>query len=329
MDLIQAIRTFARVADMGSFTAAAESANLSTAHVSRLVSDLERHLQARLLQRTTRRVRLTDAGAHYLERCRPILLELENAAAEARGAHLTPKGRLRVHSIIGFGTQLLAPLAARYRERCPDVQLDLSLSQRQPDLLEEGHDVVITLSRQLPDSELIAQRIGEMFCVVCASPDYLREHGVPDTPEDLVEHRCLHLVDPAFPEGWVFREDGVEHTIRPAVAFQVNVAEAIAQAATAGMGICLLPDFAAAGLLEQGRLVRLLPRHRLHEKGVYALYPSRRFLDAKVKTWVEFLRHEVPHAFAGLRATLEDPRYWATPSEAGTSDRAPPGPTVT
>ncbi len=211
-----------------------------------------------------------------------------------------------MHSIIGFGTQLLAPLAARYRERCPDVQLDLSLSQRQPDLLEEGHDVVITLSRQLPDSELIAQRIGEMFCVVCASPDYLREHGVPDTPEDLVEHRCLHLVDPAFPEGWVFREDGVERTIRPAVAFQVNVAEAIAQAATAGMGICLLPDFAAAGLLEQGRLVRLLPRHRLHEKGVYALYPSRRFLDAKVKTW---------SSSSGTRSRMLSPacaRRWRT-----------------
>ncbi|WP_421684090.1 LysR family transcriptional regulator [Stutzerimonas urumqiensis] len=311
MDLMHAIRTFVRVADAGSFTAAAQASDQSTAHVSRLVADLERHLQARLLQRTTRRVSLTEAGARYLEHCRRILADLDAANAEAGGAHLTPRGRLRVHSIIGFGTQFLAPLAARYRDRWPEVTLDLMLSQRNPDPLEEGHDVVISLSRQLSDSDLVAQHIADIHSVVCASPAYLRQHGIPRTPDELVEHRCLRLVDPAFPEGWVFLEGGLERPVRPPVAFQVNVAEAIAQAAEAGMGICLLPDYVAANLLVQGRLVRLLPEHRLHPKGLYAVYPSRRYLDAKVKTWIAFLKEEVPKAFDGVAAIIEDRRYWA------------------
>ncbi|MBA1274519.1 LysR family transcriptional regulator [Stutzerimonas azotifigens] len=316
MDLFQAMRIFVRVADSGSFTAAAQATNLSTAQVSRLVSDLETHLQARLLQRTTRRVSLTAAGAGYLEHCKQILLEVENAGAEASGAHLTPRGRLRVHSIIGVGSQLLAPLAARYRERYPDVQLDLTLSQRLPDLLAEGHDVVITLSTGLPDSELVGQHIADMHSVVCAAPSYISVHGVPASPEQLTEHRCLRLVDPAFPEDWIFTVDGEPRAIRPQTTFQVNVAEAIALAAEAGMGICLLPDYVAARSLARGSLVRLLPEQRPHRKGIYALYPSRRYLDAKVRTWVQFLQAEIPEALEQTTAILDDPMYWAQGSDA-------------
>ncbi|MGE4408894.1 LysR family transcriptional regulator, partial [Pseudomonas sp.] len=150
MDMLQAMRVFVRVVDAGSFTAAAAQSAMSTAQVSRLVAELENHLQARLLHRTTRRLALAEAGARFLEQCREILAQVELARLEASGAHLTPQGRLRVHSTTGLGIQLLSGLAGRYNERYPQVSLDLALSQCQPDLLEANLDVIITLSRELP-----------------------------------------------------------------------------------------------------------------------------------------------------------------------------------
>lgn len=311
MDILHAMRTFVRVIDTGSFTAAAQQSDTSTAQVSRLVSELENHLQARLLHRTTRRLALTEAGQRYLEQSREILGQVELARVEASGAHLVPKGRLRVHSTIGLGIQLLATLAGHYNSTYPDVNLDLVLSQRQPDLLEDNLDVVITLSRELPDSELIAQKLGTVFHVVCASPIYLKQHGAPKVPADLERHRCLRLADPVFADSWSFVGNGTEQTILPGETFKVNVAEAMSSAAEAGMGICLLPDYVAVPALQRGSLVRVLPQFRLQEKSVYALYPSRRFLDAKVKTWVEFLKQELPQAFFGYHQVLQNPEYWA------------------
>jgi len=310
MDMLHAMQTFVRVVDGGSFTATAQQADTSTAQVSRLVSELENHLQARLLHRTTRRLALTEAGERYLEQCRLILEQVEQARVEAGGAHKVPKGRLRVHSTIGLGIQLLATLAGRYNETYPDVNLDLILSQRKPDLLEDSLDVVITLSRELPDSELIAQPLGTVYHVVCASPIYLRQHGAPQVPADLEQHRCLRLADPVFADNWTFVGDGVEHTIQPGETFKVNVAEAMSAAAEAGMGICLLPDYVAVPALQRGSLVRLLPQYRLQEKSIFALYPSRRFLDAKVRTWVEFLKRELPQAFFNYHQVLQNPEYW-------------------
>ncbi|MBP3862995.1 MAG: LysR family transcriptional regulator, partial [Pseudomonas sp.] len=306
MDIFQAMRVFVRVVETGSFTAAAQALGYSTAQTSRLLSELESSLQARLLQRSTRRLALTEVGARYLERCRLILGEIEDANAEAAGAHLIPRGHLRVQSTTGLGIQLLAPLVARYTELYPQVHVDLTLSQRQPDLLEEGHDLVITLSAHLPDSELIGQPLGSIFSVISAAPSYLEGRNIPKVPEDLHQHRCLHLVDPLFTDSWTFRDDEGEQVIRPGNVFQVNVAEAMANAAEAGLGICLLPDYVAVGSYQRGSLVRLLPHYRLHEKNIYALYPSRRFLDAKVKTWVEFLKEEIPKVLERHQAIVDD-----------------------
>lgn len=309
--MLHAMRAFVRVADAGSFTAAALQSDTSTAQVSRLVSELEKHLQARLLHRTTRRLALTEAGERFLEQSREILKQVELAQVEAGGAHLLPRGRLRVHSTIGLGIQLLATLAGRYNEIHPDVNLDLMLSQRQPDLLEDNLDVVITLSRELPDSELIAQQLGTVFHVVCASPSYLKQHGTPRVPADLEHHRCLRLADPVFSDSWSFTDDALQQTVWPGETFKVNVAEAMSSAAEAGMGICLLPDYVAVPALQRGSLLRLLPQYRLQEKSIYALYSSRRYLDAKVKTWVEFLKQELPQAFSGYHQVLRNPKYWA------------------
>lgn len=305
------MRVFARVVDSGSFTAAANALGLSTAQVSRVVSDLEGHLQARLLHRTTRRLALTETGERYLQRCREILVDVDEAEAEANGAHLRPRGRLRVHSLTGLGQQHLIPLISRYGELYPEVYVELTLAQRQPDILEEGQDVVITRDRELPDSEFVAQTLGTIYSVLCASPAYLARHGTPHSVEDLREHRCLRLQDPTFPEGWAFAENDESSVIRPRDTFMVNVAEALAGAARAGMGVCLLPGYVAAPALRQGELVRLLPERRLHVRQIYALYPSRRFLDAKIRTWVEFLKEELPQAFAADERVLNDRRLWA------------------
>lgn len=311
MDALHAMRVFVQVVERGSFTAAAQALDLSTAQVSRLITDLEQHLQARLLQRTTRRLALTETGERYLERCRLILAQVDEAAAEASGAHLTPKGHLRVHAFTGLGTQYLVPLAARYAELYPEVGLDLTLSQRTPDLLEEGHDVVITHSRELPDSELVAQRLGNIYSVICAAPAYLRQHGVPQSPEALCAHRCLRLLDPVYPGGWVFERLGEMQLVTPGQSFQVNVSEAMVEAARAGMGICLLPNFIAARALREGGLVRLLPEWRLHERSLYALYSSRRFLDAKIKAWIDLLKRELPDVLARDSRDIDNPHYWA------------------
>ena len=170
MDTLHSMRVFVRVIDTGSFTAAAQALDLSTAQVSRLVSELEQQLEARLLHRTTRRLALTEVGERYLQRCRQIIGEVDEAAAEARGAHLKPHGRLRVHTMTGLGLQHLTPLVARYSELYPEVVVELTLSQRTPDLLEDGHDVIITFARELPDSQMVAQLLGPMFSVLCAAP---------------------------------------------------------------------------------------------------------------------------------------------------------------
>ncbi|NWB56380.1 LysR family transcriptional regulator [Pseudomonas sp. F8002] len=305
MDLLNGMRVFARVVDTGSFAAAAEALDLSGAHVSRLICELEKHLQTRLLQRTTRRLGLTDSGERFLLRCRDILEDVREATAEASGAHLNPRGRLRVHCMSGLGV-LITPLIARYSEQYPDVSIELTLSQHNPDPLEEGHDVVISIAHSLPDSALVSQTIGQLFSVPCAAPGYLARYGVPEHPQQLMQHRRLHLQD--FQEdAWLFKEQEGEIAISPGDTFRTNVADAMVKATQEGMGISLLPFFSANPALREGSLVRLLPGYRLRERSIFAVYPSRRFLDAKVRTWVGFLQARLPGLLAEQLAVIEAP----------------------
>ena len=310
MDLLNSMRVFVRVVECASFTAAADALDLSTAQVSRLVAELEQHLQARLLQRTTRRLSLTEAGERFLQRSRQILEDMQEATEEARGAHQKPSGRLRVHSMNGLGV-LITPLIARYCERYPDVVFELTLSQRNPDPLEEGHDVVISIAYELEDSQRVAQTLGQIYSVPCAAPAYLERHGIPQHPSALNEHRCLRMVDPLYSDQWQLQDGHDEYTISPTRTFQCNVAESMVKASEAGMGISLLPFYTATRPLSDGTLVRLLPNCRARERNVYALYPSRHFLDAKVRTWVDFLKIELPKLFAEHEAVMEDSRHWA------------------
>lgn len=204
MDLLHGIRTFVRVVEHGSFTQAAQTLGTSPATVSRQVAGLEQALSARLLQRNTRSVVVTESGLRYYEHCKQILRTVAAAAADVEDSQSHASGRLRLHAVTELGLEHLMPLLVDYLDGHPDVSVDLTLAQGTPALLEEGLDVLITLGRTLPDSTLVARDLGQVFSVVCAAPEYLARHGVPRTPEDLLRHRCLNVAAPSCPQGWVF-----------------------------------------------------------------------------------------------------------------------------
>ena len=179
MDILFNMRAFVSVAETGSFTAAAQRLDLTTAYVSRAVAKLEAHLQTRLLHRTTRRIALTEAGQRYLMRAQQILAYIEEAEAEAGDAHARPSGTLKVHAMTGIGQHYVIRAIAGYRQQYRDVTFDLPMANRVPDLLDEGFDVAIVVASELPDSGFISQRIGETYSILCASPEYLRLNGTP------------------------------------------------------------------------------------------------------------------------------------------------------
>ncbi|WP_118180600.1 LysR family transcriptional regulator [Paraburkholderia phosphatilytica] len=310
MDTLQNMRVFVRVVEAGSFTGAAQHLNTTTAYASRAVSDLEAHLRTRLLNRTTRRIALTEAGERYLQRCEQILAYVDQAEAEASDAHARPSGRLRVHAMTSFGQHYVVPAVGGYQQRYPDVSVELTLAHRTPDLLDEGYDVALVLAVQLSDSGLVSQRIGSAFSIACASPAYLEQRGVPKTPADLKQHTCLQMVTPVFPaDVWTFDGPNGQDTCElGAATFQVNVAEALAVAVREGMGIGLIPIYSAISGLKSGELVWVLPEYMSQEMSIFALYPSRQYLDAKIRTWVEYLRETLP---ATLSADQHEVRQYA------------------
>ncbi|NDV75264.1 LysR family transcriptional regulator [Burkholderia cenocepacia] len=281
MDMLENMRTFVRVVQAGSFSAVAKQTDVATAQVSRAVASLEAYAQIRLLNRTTRKIALTDSGRRYFERLQSILGDADQANAEARNALVRPYGRLRVHTMPGLGQSHVTASAVAYRARFPDVAIEMTYSQRMPNLVEEGYDVSVVTAASLPDSACIAHSCGTSFSVLVASPAYL------------ARHTCLRLDTPAEANGeWLLHGAGgqaVSHAVT-AAPFHANAPEAMSIALRAGLGIGSLAIYSAIDDLRSGRLVRVLPDYRLTMLDVYAMYASRRFLDAKVRTFVDHLR---------------------------------------
>ncbi|MDH0645319.1 LysR family transcriptional regulator [Pseudomonas sp. GD03858] len=305
VEIFHAMQIFVRVIEHGSFTAAAESLGFSTPHVSRSISDLESHLQARLINRTTRKLALTEAGQRYLERCRSIIEEMKIAELEAAGAHLQAFGKLRVHSPNGIGHYHVIPLIAQYSGLHPNVDFELNLSQLAPDMIAEGYDLVISADSRVADSGFIAQTLGSTYSVLCAGRGYIEEHGAPTSLKDLIGHRCLGLRDPAFPMGWEIEGVDIGELLPVRQQFSVNVADALAQAAKENMGICLIPSYVAAAAITNGDLVCLLPHVRANQRSITAIYPSRHFLDAKVRTWIDYLKKYLPERLTADELILQ------------------------
>ncbi|MGE8656108.1 MAG: LysR family transcriptional regulator [Achromobacter sp.] len=306
MDKLYNMSVFVKVVEMGSFTAVANHLSTTVGNISRAVTVLEEGLNARLIQRSTRRLVITDVGQRFYDRCVAILGDVEQAEAEAGHATVAPRGVLRVHAVPGLGRTLVARAALAYRKAHPEVSVDLLLSQRMPNLLEEQLDIGIVIARTLPDSTYVSQKIGVSHCILAASPAYLERHPPVQAPQDLARHACVLLstVDYAPDEWHLEGEDGT-FTHRPSGGhLGVNDMDAMATALRDGAGIGLLAGFSAIEDLRKGTLVRVLPGYYTNQRNVYALYPSRQFVDAKIKLFVEALRRHVGEQLAGYASEL-------------------------
>ncbi len=282
------IAAFVEVGRRLSFVRAAEQLDVHVSAVSRAVNALEGRLGVRLLQRTTRRVGLTEAGRAHFLRCEAVLAELQEAesAASALGGAL--RGTLRVSAGSGLGLTHLTPLLPRFLERHPQLDLDLHLSNRNVDLVEEGFDLAIRIGA-LSDSRLVARRLGDSRRLLVASPAYLHAQGTPRRPDDLAAHAALVLEVGTMTSRWVLQRRGADATVRVRTRLRSNHALALLDACRAGVGIALLPQFIVGADLEAGRLVRVLPSWTAAEQGIFAIYPGNRFIPAKVRAFVDFV----------------------------------------
>jgi DNA-binding transcriptional LysR family regulator len=288
MDTIEAMRVFATVAERSSFSGAANALDMSTASVTRHVAWLEQRLGTRLLHRTTRRVSLTSAGASYHERCLALLAELDATEAAVTAQALAPSGQLRLNVPVSFGIARMGGLLGRFAELHPQISVDVDLSDRMVDLVEEGYDVAIRITRE-PAPTLIARLLAESALVLCASPDYLARAGTPTTLAELASHRCLGYR--YFQGGDVWRMTGPEGeaSVRVHEHLRANNGDLLREAAIAGMGIVLQPDFIAGQALDEGRLVRLLPDYHIPPVRIFAVYASRSHLAPKIRAFIDFM----------------------------------------
>ncbi|HEC73802.1 MAG TPA: LysR family transcriptional regulator [Methylophaga aminisulfidivorans] len=300
MNTLDAMHTFLQVVQSGSFTRAAEKLESSGANVSRAVSALEKHLGTRLLHRTTRQIALTEAGKRYVIRCEEILSSVDEAEAEARHAQITPVGRLRIHVMPALANHYIVKAIAAYRQLYPMVSFEMTLANRIPDLIEEGFDVSIVMAHQLPDSSLISKPIGQTYSVLCASPDYLEQHGIPTEPKQLEQHECLSMQSTVLPlDYWELESDFDQHIVNLTHSpFTVNVGSTLREAIINSLGIGMIPLFSVHDDLHEGRLVRVLPDYRAKTFTVHALYPSKTYIDAKTTTWITFLSEYLPQRLA-------------------------------
>ena len=285
MDRFDAMQAFVAVAELRGFAPAARKLKLSPSGVTRLIAALEEHLGARLLQRTTRQVTLTDVGARYLERARRILADVEEAESAVEGERTRPSGRLVVSAPIGFGRLHVSPVMSAYLKRFPDVAGELRLSDRLINLVEEGVDVAVRIGH-LADSTLVARHVGEMRRIVVASHAYLKQHGEPRTPEAIASHETIHF---GAALDWRFVEDGNEIRLTPSPRFVTNSADAAIQHAEAGGGLTRVMAYQAQEALKRGRLKIVLAGFEQPPLPIHVVYPTSRLLSAKVRTFIDLV----------------------------------------
>ncbi len=289
MDRFLALTAFVKVVEMGSFARAAQRLDVSVSSVSRHVSELEAHLDARLLNRTTRRLSLTESGRVFHEHCVQLLADLEEAEASASAATIQPRGTLRLTASITFGSRHLAPAIAEFITRYPAMRFDVELSDRAVDLVDEGFDVAVRIGA-IGSQNLVGRKVGEMRLVCCAAPGYVAQHGEPRAPEDLAAHACLVYEYMPQKNVWVFRDrDGTERNVRVTGPVHANNGRFLTALAAEGMGIAYEPDFMVGPELRAGRLKPLLREFTSPPSPIYVVYPSRRHLSAKVRAFTDFL----------------------------------------
>jgi len=298
MDKLVALRVFHTIHEAGSFVAAAGKLDMSTAMVSKYVGALEQELGTRLIQRTTRRLAFTEAGQDYARRAALILAQLEEADAAAMQQSLEARGTLRMAAPLSFGMRYLGRWLAELRQRQPQLKVELELSDRQVDLLEDGFDLALRISTQPLGGGLIARPLGRIPLLLAASPAYLAANGTPQTPQDLASHCCLRYQQGSHPQSWRFWQGGQEIAVEVNGALQANNGDVLVQAAIAGMGILYQPQFLLEDALQCGQLQTLLPDYTTRCADIYVVYPARRYLPMKVRVLIELLQDMLAHSMA-------------------------------
>lgn len=288
MDKLTSMEVFTRIAKAGNFVAAAKEMGISRAMATKHIMRLENNLGIRLFNRTTRRLSLTEVGTAYLERCLQILDEIEETELAVTQLQTEPKGTLKISSPPFFGTHHLAPAIADYLRVYPDVKFNLILQGGIVDLVEEGLDLSIRFD-ELSDSSLIARRLASSRLIVCGAPAYIEKFGTPKVPEDLQQHNCL--VNWGLPPGdtWKFKKYGKETIVKVTGNFQANAADAARLTAINGMGLTILPTYMIGKDLQKGSLQVVLKEFEPPSRPIFILYPHRRHLSTKVRTFVDFV----------------------------------------
>lgn len=298
MDTLDGLKTIVAVVETGSFTNAAERLGWSKALVSKYVGEVEKGLGTRLFNRSTRKQSLTEAGQRYYQRALPLLEEFSELEDSVTGESTRPQGQIRISTPVTFGEMILAPRLPAFQQEYPEVSVDLQLTDRKIDMLEEGIDLVIRIGG-VDDSRLIARQITSVPLYLCASPDYLKQNGEPQTPDDIAEHHCI--IDSNFRIGkqWpLLSPDGQSYSIEVSSKVAVNSPRAVKSIAVAGGGIGLIPNFIVTEELKNGSLQQLLPSYTTLEFGMFAIYPHRRYLSKKVRCFIDFVQREFVEGLA-------------------------------
>ena len=288
MEDLERMAIFARVVEDKSFSAAARRLNLSKSLVSKQVTQLEKSIGARLLNRTTRALSLTEAGAAFYEHCARIVEELEEAKLAVGRLHSEPRGLLRVSVPVAFGRLHIATILPEFLAAYPDLRIDMVTSDRFVDLAEEGYDVVIRIADQ-PAPTLVARKLAPVHRKMVATPDYFERHGVPHTPEDLNNHNCLTYTYFNPQDPWRLRGPDGDISVRASGNLRVNDDDALAEAVLRGLGLALLPTFIIGKELQAGRLQSALSQYIPLERHIYAVYLANRHVTAKVRAFIDYL----------------------------------------
>jgi DNA-binding transcriptional LysR family regulator len=302
---------FAKVAEAKSFSEAARRLGISKSLVSKEVTRLEKALGARLLNRTTRQLSLTEFGAAFYEHCARVVQEAEEAELLVERLHANPRGVLKCTAPVAFTTLHIARALPEFLAQYPEVQIDLTLGDRAFELAEEGYDLAIRIARDLPPN-LVARPIAPINRVICGTPRYFERHGVPATPQDLAAHDCVVYTHANPDSVWHLRADGADVAVPVRGTLRVNDDEVAWQAVRAGLGVSLLPTFIVGDDLKSGRLQAVLTQYLPPERTLYALYLPNRHLSAKVRVFIDF-----------LLAKFAPPPYWDRDWQSGPATQAP------
>jgi DNA-binding transcriptional LysR family regulator len=290
MDKFESLRAFTQVVAAGGFAAAAREMNLSRSAVNKLVINLENALGVQLLHRSTRRVTPTETGLAFYERCLQILVDLDEAERAVAQLHAEPRGPLKINAPMTFGVWHVAPAVIDFMGQYPDLHVQLTLEDRFIDPIEEGYDAVVRIASAIESASLISQAIAPVERLLCAAPSYLEQHGLPQHPDDLKHHACLHYGYLATGNTWTLRDpSGKDLGVIVNSALCSNNGEVLRDAAVKGLGITLLPKFMIANCLAAGSLQVVLPAFQPASLSVWVVYPVNRHLSAKVSLLTQFL----------------------------------------